>query len=337
MILITGGTGFIGSHLVTELIRQGKRVRVIARDKESVRKTLLTYSFYSPDNPLPDSLIEWYFCDLRNIALHHEIFDDVEYVYHCAGVVKFDGNESRQMNEINVNAVAEIVNICIEKNIKKFCYISSIAALGDFYVGDLIDENSEWHDSHNASIYSLTKYLGEMEVRRGIAEGLPCIIVQPSVVIGPSKWGESGTAFFKIISEGFNYYSEGVTAWVDVRDLVAVMQKLTESDIVNESFIVSSENLSYKDVFFYIADALKVKRPSRKVNKLIIKTALFIENIKSVFGKKNPIFTEDIAATAMKKSLYSNEKIIKTLNYSFIPVKQAIEETAKILMTDTVR
>jgi nucleoside-diphosphate-sugar epimerase len=316
-ILVTGGAGLVGNELIHQLLQKGKKIKAL------VNKSPLQFSH--------ENLISIQ-CDLFDVIGLEEALEDVDEVYHCAGLISYSSKGHSQLYKINVEGTANIVNAALYANVRKFVHVSSIAALGKFVEGKPIDETMSWTEDAKNSTYGHSKYLGEMEVWRGIAEGLNAVIVNPSIILGAGKWDNASTSIFRKVLEGFNWYSEGVNGFVDVRDLVKAMIMLMESDITAERFIVSAENRSYKDIFFYIADAFNKKRPARKVNETLAQFVWRLEKVKSFFSNSEPIVTKESVATALAQVYFDNSKLKNSLPaFNYLPISETIQYTCSVL------
>jgi nucleoside-diphosphate-sugar epimerase len=333
MVFVTGGTGFLGAHLIYDLLIKGKKVRALKRVGSSIDTTKKIFSYYTSDTGLFDK-IEWYDGDILNYSDIETGLKGCQKVYHCAGKVSFNSAEKERILRLNHIGTANIVNASIYTQIQKICFVSSIAALGRNTKNDLITEQTQWETSKYNSAYAISKYKAEMEVWRGTAEGLNAVIVNPSIILGPGNWKKGSSELFHFVAKGFPYYSEGINGFVDVRDVSKAMIKLMESDIVNQRFILNAENISYKKLFFSIADALNIPRPSKKASKFISAIAWRIEKIKSLLTSKSPLITKETARTATCIHRYSSSKIEENLNFSFIPIQQCVEDTVRRYLSD---
>ncbi len=334
MILLTGGTGLIGSHLLFDLLIKGNTVRVLKRKTADTGKTLKTFSYYSdhPEHLL--NRVEWCDGDLLDIFSLEDAIDGIDYVYHCGGFVSFDPGDKEQVYKVNIEGTANLINIALDKKIKKFCHVSSIAALGRTAPEEYIDEETHWKTSKRNSHYAISKYGAEREVWRGVEEGLNSVIVSPSVVIGPGDWDDGSSRFIKTVWKGLKVYTMGVNGFVDVRDVSKAMIELMESDILNERFILSAESLTYQDLTFKIADALEVKKPKFKATKFMSELAWRIDKMRSFVSGTPPFITKETARTAVDKYYYSNGKIIKALGFEFRNIDETIKDTCRCFLND---
>lgn len=331
MILVTGGTGLVGSHLLFDLVKSGKEVRAMKRPSGNLRSVQNIFKHYSPSENLFER-IEWVDGDILDVYSINEAMEEVEYVYHCAAIVSFDPGDKDMMLKVNMEGTANVVNVALEKKIRKLCYTSSIAALGRKNSGELIDEQTAFAISEKNNNYSISKYLAEQEVWRAAEEGLEVVMVSPGIVIGPGEWGKSSTSMFTIVWEGLKYYSTGERGFVDVRDVSKAMIKLMDSDISHENFLVVSENLSFRKFFDLVSEYLGKPKPTIKASPLMSEIAWRLEIIKSALTGKPPKLTKEAARTAHKVCHYSNSKIKEMTGMEFIPVEKSVKDTCEIFL-----
>jgi nucleoside-diphosphate-sugar epimerase len=334
MILITGATGLLGSHLAFNLVSSGKKVRAIKRPNTDVRVTQKTFQYYSSEAEQLFKEIEWIAGDVVDICSLQEAMADIEEVYHCAAMVSFLPSDREQMMKINVEGTANVVNVALEKGIKKLCHVSSVAALGRAKLDKPVNEQTVWENSSQNSWYAVSKYCAEREVMRGLAEGLDTTIINPSIIIGPGDWGKSSTSLFKMIWNGLKYYSKGVNAYVDVRDVVNIMIQLMEKSISNDRFIVFSNHCSYEDFFNLVAMELGKPKPYIHATAFMGEMAWRMEKLKSFINGSKPFITKETARTANQKVYYENHKIKDVLAYNFISVEQSVKDTARHFLND---
>ncbi len=310
-ILVTGSAGLLGTVLIKQLLANGKKIRAI------YNKTALT--------GLDHDHLEQMQCDILDVVALEDAMQGISHVYHCAGLVSFAPRKRYQLFKINVEGTANVVNAALSAGVKKLVHVSSVAALGRIRENEPINENMQWTPSTSNSTYGHSKFLGEMEVWRGIAEGLEAVIVNPTVILGAGNWNDGSTGIFKSVYNEFPWYADGTTGFADVRDVCRAMILLMESPVSSERFIISAENASYSDVFFQIADAFGKKRPSRKVTAFMAGLVWRIESIKSKFSGHDPLLTKETAATAMAKVNFDNSKLKKFLpGFEYIPLKDTI-------------
>ncbi len=332
MILVTGGTGMLGAYLLFQLVQQNKTVKATKRQQSNLNNTKQLFLDLSDDGAAMFARIEWIDLDLRNYERMLELMEGVQKVYHAAAMVSFDPNDRLAMIRNNIDSTHNLVNASLELGIKKFCYVSSITALGDATDNKPVDENTDRKPSMQRSGYSISKFDAELEVWRGIAEGLAGVIVNPSVILGAGNWHTGSPSFFQTINKGLRYYPAGGTGFVDARDVVQIMIQLMDSNIHSERFVLNATNLRYKDFFSLIAQSLQKEAPNKKLSKNMLAFAWRAEYLRSKIMRKKPKITKYTARAASKQSLYSSEKVKNKLNYSFTDIEKTIAHTGSLFL-----
>jgi nucleoside-diphosphate-sugar epimerase len=332
MILVTGGTGLVGSHLLVELSRKNEKIRAIHRPGSDTLRVLDTFRIYLENPEQNYHKVEWVPGDITDFDSLVSALDGIDYVYHAAADVSFSPGDRLRLLDNNIEGTANVVNACLEKNIRKLCYVSSTAALGEAPPGEEITEDMLWTNTKNRSLYSVSKFKSEMEVWRGIAEGLNAVIVNPSIIIGPGDWKRSSPYLFTAVWNGMKYYSLGVTGYVDIRDVVKAMTLLMAGDFLGERYTVSAENLSFRQVLDMIAHALGKKKPVIHATPFLTAIGWRLDWFISSLTGKSRMITRDAAKSSRRKVFFSNRKIREALGIEFIPVKKSIEETAIIFL-----
>ncbi|WP_158840084.1 SDR family oxidoreductase [Polaribacter sp. L3A8] len=324
MILVTGGTGLVGAHLLYHLVKNDEKIRAIYRTEEKIEAVKKVFSLYSNDVTLI-SKIEWYRADITEVPAMIPAFIGIEKVYHCAALVSFNEKDYRQMRKVNIHGTAIIVNLAIDAKVNKICFVGSIAAVGSSLNGGLITEKNEWNPEEDNSGYSITKFGAEMEIWRASQEGVNVVIVNPGVILGSGFYTAGSGKLFSQVYNGFKYYTEGVTGFVGVKDVVEVMIQLMNSSIKNERFILVAENKSFKEIFFSIAKYFGKKQPTKNIKPW--QTAIFwkFSWLLSLVTGKEPLLSKYSARSAHSVSRYSSEKIEKSLPFQFEKMEDVIK------------
>ncbi|MFV5694497.1 NAD-dependent epimerase/dehydratase family protein [Flavobacterium sp. LB3P122] len=333
MILVTGGTGLVGAHLLLHLMESrrlgSEKVRAIYRNAKSIEKTKNLFNLYKKPN-LFDA-IEWIQADITEVPALEKAFVGIDSVYHCAALISFDPKDEDLIRKTNIEGTANIVNFCVAKAIKKLCYMSSIAALGDLASHEkIITEETEWNPEKPHSDYAISKYGAEMEIWRGQQEGLQVIILNPGVIIGPGFWEQGSGQLFMKVKKGMSFYTLGSSGFVAVTDVVQIATQLMQSEIHNERFTLIAKNIIFRDILNSIADALLVKRPAIHAKPLFMEIFWKIDWILSnIFMQKRQL-TSAVAKASYSKNEYSNQKIITELNTEFLNIHQYIKEISDL-------
>lgn len=329
MILVTGGTGLLGAHLLYELVSHGQSVRAIKREKSDLKHVENIFCFYSSDGKNLFSKIEWVEGDILDIFSIEDALVGVDKVYHCAAIVSFRQSELALINKLNSEGTANVVNACLTSGVKKLCHVSSTAALGKTERNEPITENTKWKVSNQNSNYSISKLNAEREVWRGIEEGLDAVIVNPCVILGPGKWTDSSTAMFKTVYNGLKFYTNGSNGFVDVRDVAKVMVQLMDSEIKSERFLVTGENLKFREIFNWMSDEMKKERPKIAVSNELSEFAWRFEGVKTYFTGKSPRITKEMARASHRNYAYSHEKLKNAIDFTPTPIRETIKNTVE--------
>lgn len=319
MILVTGATGFLGAELIYQLTGQGVPVRAIKRIGSVV-------PFLLQENPL----IEWVIADINDLSAMEDAMEGIWQVYHCAAIVSFNPADKMKLLRVNIEGTSNVVNLCAELGIR-LLHVSSVAALGLAKKGLPITENDYWEYDSGAHTYAISKYEGEMEVWRGIAEGLDALIVNPSVIIGAAAGYKGSGALFKMVKNGLAYYTSGSTGFVDVTDVATSMIVLMNSENSGERYTISAENISYKDLFTEIAQGFGLKAPAKEAQPWKLGLAWRMAKVASLFTGRPSSLTKATVKSSLTTSTYSNEKIKQTTGIEFKPLKRTIKEVCTAL------
>jgi len=334
MAFVTGGTGLVGAHLLFDLLKKESKVRALRRPTSSLEVVAKVFHYYSENAQELLKKIEWIEGDILDFYLLDDLLQENEEVYHAAAFVSFNPDDHEQIKQINVEGTHNIVNACIKNKVRKLCYVSSIAALGRADLNRATTEEDYRDATYTRSVYSQSKFDAEQEVWRGIAEGLNAVIVNPAVIIGPGDWQKGSSQLIQTVWKGLKFYTKGVNGYVDVRDVSRAMLSLMKSTITNQRYILSSENWNYKQLFEHIAHALNVQPPSIYAGSIISEIYWRALKAISIFTNKAPLITKETAHSANSFYSYSSNKIIKELNFTFIPLKQSIADTCAKFLKD---
>jgi len=324
MIFLTGGTGFIGSYILAELVREGYPVRALRRER-----------------PVPSYLprelaerVEWVSGDILDVTLLNEQVRGCDRIIHAAALVSFHPEERKKLFSLNIEGTANLVNAALENNIPDFIYISSVSALGKSDSGLPVNEEKKWEDPTKETNYAISKYQAEMEVWRGMGEGLSPLVINPSTVLGYGDWSRGSCAIFRSVYQGFPWYVKGGNGFVDVEDLAAAVVRLMAGPMRNERFIVSAENWNFRDLFNRIADGFNKKHPSMEATPFLAGLAWRAEKLKSFFTGNRPLLTRETAIMARKTSRYDNSKMLKILpGFHYRPLEDSIKNACTHYLT----
>jgi len=318
VILVTGGTGFLGSTLIKLLIDEGRAVVAIKRADSII-----------PEDFRASSLIQWIDADLTDYFALEDLFPNVKQVYHCAAKISYQKPDAAEMLHVNIEGTRHIVNLCIQHH-ARLVHVSSIAALGTNKKGLPVDENDKWERDPYISNYATSKYESELEVWRGITEGLDAVIVNPSVIMGIGSGKISSNIIFNLVNNGIKIYPPGSVGIVDVQDVAKIMILLMNTpEITGERFILNSENISNRQLLQRIAVLLGKKEPSIEAKPFMLDIAWRVAKLIAIIKNSKPALTQESTRASAAKLAYSNKKIRDSIGYTFKPLNQILEEIAE--------
>lgn len=314
MILVTGGTGFLGSTVIKHLIDDGQSVIALKRANSVI-----------PAHLKSSSLIEWVDADITDYFSLADLFPKIRQVYHCAAKISYHPQDAAEMFQTNIEGTKHIVNLCLLHQVR-LLHVSSIAALGKNKQGLPVKESDKWEFHRKISNYSMAKYESEMEVWRGIVEGLDAVIVNPSVImgVGPGEFGSR--TIFERVFKGNKIYPLGSVGIVDVDDVAQIMLQLMASPISGERFILNGANISNQELLNKISELMNKPKPNIAASRVVLSMAWRLSKLASYLNGKRPALTKETARAANSKLMYDNGKISKALGYTFKPIDHTLEE-----------
>lgn len=321
MILVTGGTGFLGSILIKQLIRTGQRVRAIKRGFSSIPPHLMAEG----------ALVEWVDADITDYFSMEDACQDITQLYHCAAMVSYQAADKQAMRKTNVEGTAHIVNIALQHGIR-LVHVSSITALGEPKPGHETTEGDWWEYDRMKSGYSVAKYDAEMEVWRGIAEGLDAVIVNPSLIIGSAAGDMGSGSVFSLVHRGLKFYSPGSVGLVDVEDVArAMVMLMADQTISGERFIINNENWEHKDLLAAYSHLVDRPAPRIRATPLMLGLAWRGAWVASLFSRKPPLLTKASVRASTRKLAFSNRKIKAATGIEFKPIDNTLREISLAL------
>ncbi|MBS1663574.1 MAG: NAD-dependent epimerase/dehydratase family protein [Bacteroidetes bacterium] len=315
-VLVTGGTGFLGAYIIQELTGRGYSVRAIRRSDR--------LPAFMP--PSAWEGVEWVSGDILDIVGLEEAAEGMDAIIHAAGKVSFATEDRRALFSINIDGTANIVNAALERQVPRLIHVSSIAALGRTGNGEKVDEEKKWTDTKWNTPYAISKFRGEIEVWRGIGEGLSAAIVNPSTLLGYGDWGTGSSALFRNAYDEFPWYTEGVNGFVDVADAARAIVALLESNISGQRYILNGDNWTFRRLFETMADAFGKKRPYKEATPFLGGIAWRQAKLKSIFTGRPTLLSKESAKIAQSKTYLDNSKVLRQLpGFQFTPLEDTIK------------
>lgn len=314
MILVTGANGFLGSHVCRKL--HSEKIPFLALVRESSDTSML-------DDIMDDITI--HYGDILDPDSLTPVIGQISSIIHCAAVVSYNSSDRSGMQEVNITGTKYLIDLALHHEIEYFIHISSVAALGRPRPSGTVSEDNKWEHSRWNTSYGKSKYLAELEVWRGITEGLNAVILNPSVILGPGDWNRSSGKLFRYVRDEKSFYTEGLLNYIDVRDVTEIIYQCLQKRFSGERYILNAGTISYKDFFQQVAHRMKKKPPAIAAGPGLVKVAVILEKIKSLFTGNKPLITRETARISNNQIYFDNSKIRKELNYTFVPLSKTIE------------
>lgn len=318
-ILVTGATGFVGAEIVKQLIAENKSVRALKRASSNTH-LLKDY----------EGQFEWVNGDVNDIPSLEKAFEGITHVYHSAAMISFDPAQKYKMYKVNIEGTANMVNVALAKGIEKFLQVSSVSAFGRYDIKHPINEETKWVENDENTNYAIAKHRSELEVWRAYEEGLNMVITNPATILGFGDWTQGSSQIFKNVYDEISFYPTGVNGFVSVEDVAKSCIQLMESDISGERFIISAENLSFKELFEMIAEGFGKPAPTRPLSPFIRAIGWRFYWLKSKLLGQQPLVTKETTVYTSRNYIYENDKIKQALNFEFEAISDVVKRTCKL-------
>jgi dihydroflavonol-4-reductase len=309
-VLVTGGSGLLGHFLVQRLLEEGLEVVALRRQTPS---------------KLQHPKLTWVEGDILDPFLLQSLVQEVTEVYHCAGFVSYSPQDESLLQQINVEGTANVVNACLQNKHVRLCHVSSIAAINRKASEKVIREDVQWDPMAERSAYAFSKFYGEMEVWRGISEGLQAVIVNPSVILGPGDMARSSTQLFKYVADQRPFYTAGYVNFVDVRDVVEAMFRLMEGEHWGQRFIVNAHQTTYHAFFQEVARLIGKTPPRFKVPGWLAEIVWRAEAVRGSLLNSRPLITKETARIAKEEHFFANDKVKAATGMVFRPLEETLQ------------
>jgi len=327
-VLITGATGLVGSAVARKFLSENHEVFALMRPGADKRLLAEVHP-----------KLTWVEGDVLDLLILEKAIEPMDYVVHTAAVVSFVPRDRKMMYKVNAEGTANVVNVCLKYKTEKLVHVSSIAAIGRpdprkqaARDGVVLNEEQRWEDSPENSEYAKTKHMAELEVWRGIAEGLNAVIVNPTLILGEGDWEKSSTQIFRYVYREKPFYTEGIANVVDVKDVAEIVYRLAGSGITGERFLLNAGSISYHNLFNMIADKMHRKRPSFKVGAGMAGVIWRVEAVRTWLLGTKPLITKETAQSAARKITYDNGKVRKALDFQFKSVEETVSRISESLL-----
>jgi dihydroflavonol-4-reductase len=303
----------------------GKNIIATYRDLKSLDKTREIFESYEKGAGAQVDYFQWKQSDILEIPSLEIAMQNVTTVYHCAAAI--DHLPFEEMKNINMRGTENVINVALAAGVKKFCHVSSIAALGEAVGNRAVNEDDFFNLDGLNTNYAITKFGAEMEAWRGTQEDMDVIIINPGVIIGEGNWKSGSGQLISKTASGNKFYTNGSSGFIDVRDVTKAMKYLTESDLKNDRYILVSENKTYREVLDLIALSLQKPKPNIQLKSGVLKLISHLLKVPNLLGFSTRLSMAKVQSMT-SKTKYSNTKIRKILNFELTPLEETIDRVA---------
>lgn len=310
--LVTGATGFVGSHVARRLLAEGFQVRIMRRPSSSLKL-------------LEDMTVEHAIGDVTDRDSVFAAVKGCDAVFHAAGLVSFWNGNNAIQKKVNVDGTRNIVEACLKHKIKRLIYTSSIVTIGFSPEGKLSDEETEYNWRPTRIHYSDTKHMAEEEIQRGVNRGLDAVCVNPGIVLGPGDINMNlGAVVVQMALGKVWYYTDGGGCVCDVEDVADGHILAYRKGKTGNRYILGGHNYTWKKIVSLMAEVLNVRPPSRRLPTWLFSLIGYGGAILSHLTKKEPLITPELVRFALLPLYYSSDKAIRDLGYKISPFQETV-------------
>lgn len=311
--LVTGATGFIGSHVARALAVRGDDLRLTVRDDPPAE--ILDGLEYEPAK-----------CDLLDRRAVRRAVTGVTRVFHCAGLVSLRRRDEQRVFDVNVVGTRTLLEECLRAGVERVVFTSSVAAIGPAPAGGTADENQVFTAGHLGIPYVNSKHEAEVEALRLAAHGLPLVCVNPTFVYGAGDLHGGSTSLVRRFLLGrIPVYTDGGLNVVDVGDVARGHLLADEKGEPGERYILGNRNYTWDRLFADLARVSGVEPPPLKLPpQLALTLADMLER-----GPGRPPVSAVEVRSASQWWTYKSTKAKRELGWTTSPHEDTIEATVQ--------
>jgi dihydroflavonol-4-reductase len=319
-IVVTGGTGFIGSRLVHRLAAAGEDVHALVRassDLASLKECL--------------DRITLVYGDVTDIASLHGAFDGAEEVYHCAGITYMGDRKNPLLQRINVDGTQNVLDACRRAKVRRVVHVSSITAVGISGPNRKFDEESRWNFDILDLEYARTKHAAEKIVAAEVKKGMDVVIVVPAFVFGAGDINfNAGRIIKDIYQRKMPFYPMGGICVIDVEIVIDCLVTAMKKGRKGERYIVGGDNVSYKELYETIMRVTGVHQrvlPLPMWGAHVLSFVLRFSRFSKKRHKISKLFNMSMFNVASRFLYFDSSKAQRELGMRHEPFEQSIRRT----------
>ncbi len=314
--LVTGATGFIGSTVVRELLKDGVDVRVTVRKDSDTRNI--------------DGLdVEVVYGDTRDRGAMRAALKGCDTLYHVAAYFAHWSLNKNLFYEVNVEGTKTILQEALAQGLEKVVYTSTSNTIGSHGAGNFVDEQAQFNAWKTGDHYAISKYLAEIEAKKICEQGLPMVIVNPTLVIGVRdiKPTPSGKLILDIVNREMPGYIDGAINIIDVQDVARGHILAAKKGRIGERYIFGNENVTVGDFFRLVAETAGVKAPRLKLPYRVALLLGYVFHVQARITKQTPVVSLSQVRIGNMGEHFNNSKAVNELGLTLTPIKVTIKNT----------
>jgi dihydroflavonol-4-reductase len=319
--LVTGATGFLGSHVARLLAERGDRVRVLVRPTSNTR--LL--------DGLPAERVERAIGDLRDLSSLERAMTGVHTVYHVAADYRLWAQDPREIHESNVTGTRNLLDVARGAAVTRIVYTSTVATIAVQRPGALPDERTATSVNEMIGLYKRSKWLAEQEALKAAKDGLPVVIVNPTTPVGPGdvKPTPTGRILVDFLNGRMPAYVEAGLNFVPVEDAAAGHLLAAERGRQGERYILGGENLALKQVLDMLSRVSGRPAPKVRLPHAVALAAGYADAAISRLMGREPLIPLDGVRMSQHSMFVSTDRARRELGFAPGAVLAALERAVR--------
>lgn len=316
-IVVTGASGLLGQHILRAL-------------SQALPETEITACYHNTPPPQQNSsYVQWQKLDLDSPAAVMALVQGKDVVVHAAGMVSFSKKDAAQLEQVNILGTRLLVDTLLQCSPEtRLVHISSVAALGKAHIegahAGFIDENSAWDSGATTTLYAKSKWNAELEVWRGVQEGLKAVILNPAIILAYDASGRSSASIIDYVLKNKPFYTHGYINYVDAEDVAQYTVWACTTAPVGKRFVLSAGHTTYAEFFNTMARALGVKGPTLELKPWLANIGWRAAAVWSLFTGKTPLITRETVRTAFRKSRFRGTTVTEVSGIPYSTFQQSL-------------
>ena len=314
-VLVTGGTGFLGSNLAIALLEQACNVRILRRatsDLRAIGTAQVSHSIGDIRNPE----------DVRKAVI------GCDTVFHTAALVSYWSRQRQLLFDINIGGTKNVVDACLDAGVEKLVHTSSIAAIGFPGDGILADETVAFNPEEQDVGYRISKHQAEAEVLRGVNAGLPAVILNPSLIMGPRDVSFNAGQIVRDVYRGrLFFYTRGGVSMVSVGDVVRGHLEAVRRGRVGERYILAGENLTHREIIRTTAEVVGHTGPIFRIPMTLARSVARLSEAIGNMTNRKPWVGRELVVSLDQRRWFSSAKAARELGYTITPFRETVRQT----------